>query len=164
MPAHPHVPEASDTPRSGRAGGTGTGGDEANVSREDESCVLVLDQELPRWLAANATAVLGVALGAHRLISAGPDLLDAEGSSHPGIGVRPLPILSASRDELPALRRKALESQITVIDFNDAARNSRVYDEYETRLLSEDLGYLGLALYGPRKAVKSLSGNLRSLR
>lgn len=132
--------------------------------RDDELCVLVLDDALPRWLAANTTAVLGVALGAHGLIQAGPELPDAEGVSHPGIGTRPLPVLTATREELPALRHKATESNITVIDFNDAARNSHSYDEYERNLLAEDTDYLGLALYGPRKAVKSLSGNLKSLR
>lgn len=130
----------------------------------EELCVLVLDDELPRWLAANATAVLGVALGAHGLIQAGPELPDADGHYHRGIGTIPLPVLSSPREELPALHLKAIESNITVIDFNDAARNSRSYSEYEQQLLAEPVGYLGLALFGARKSVKSVSGNLKSLR
>ncbi|MHA6799833.1 DUF2000 domain-containing protein [Salinifilum ghardaiensis] len=126
--------------------------------------MLVIDEEIPRWLAANTTAVLGVALGAHGMIQAGPELQDVDGHYHPGIGTSPLPVLGASREELPALRLKAIESNITVIDFNDAARNSRSYGEYEQRLQVGPVGYLGLALFGARKAVKSVSGNLKSLR
>lgn len=129
-----------------------------------DTCVLVVDDALPRWLTANATAVLGVAVGAHGLVTAGPALPDSEGSWHPGIGTMPLPILSAPRDDLPAVRRKALEQDIMVIDFNDAAKESRVYDEYRERLLSGASGYLGLALIGRKKAVRSITGNLRSLR
>ncbi|WP_175454946.1 DUF2000 domain-containing protein [Actinopolyspora saharensis] len=124
----------------------------------------MIDEELPRWLASNATAVLGVALGAHGLIQAGPELPDTDGHYHPGIGTTPLPVLASPREELPALRLKAINSNITVLDFNDAARNSRSYDEYEQKLLTESIGYLGLALFGARKAVKSVSGNLKSLR
>jgi hypothetical protein len=136
----------------------------SNSVMPDTLCILVVDEALPRWLAANTTAVLGVALGAHGLIQAGPELSDADGCYHPGIGTMPLPVLAATRDELPALRFKATESHISVIDFNDAARSSRSYDEYEQQLLSGSVGYLGLALFGPRKAVKSLSGNLKSFR
>ncbi|SFD85094.1 hypothetical protein SAMN04487819_10483 [Actinopolyspora alba] len=131
---------------------------------DEELCVLVLDEELPRWLAANTTAVLGVALGAHGLIRTGPELEDAAGEVHPGIGTRPLPVLGAPGAELPALRRKAIGSGVVVIDFNEAARSSRSYDEYEKNIRMDGMGYLGIALHGPRKAVKSISGNLKSLR
>ncbi|MFC4563608.1 DUF2000 domain-containing protein [Nocardiopsis mangrovi] len=128
------------------------------------ACVLIVDDALPRWLAANTAAVLGVALGAHGLIGLGPELPDADGVLHPGIGDTPLPVLASPREGLPALRAKARESGLFVVDFNDAARLSRNYGEYKERLAAGSAGYLGLALHGSRKAVRSISGNLKSLR
>ncbi len=145
------------------ASGT-TGSSRAAITEQGRRCVFVIADDLPRWLAANTAAVLGVALGAHGLIPLGPELPDAENSAHPGIGATPLPILTAAGDELPALRHKALELGIFVIDFNDAAQYSKTYDEYESRLLSGTRSYLGLALCGPKKPVLSITGNLRSLR
>ncbi|MFI7103429.1 DUF2000 domain-containing protein [Streptomyces sp. NPDC050161] len=126
-------------------------------------CVLVLDDELPRWLAANTAAVLGIALGAHGLIKAGPDLADAAGSLHPGIGTTPVPVLGSPRSALPLVRQKAMAAGVTVIDFNEAARKSKSYEEYEKHFLADPLDYLGIALHGPRKAVKSVSRSLKSL-
>lgn len=127
-------------------------------------CALVLADELPRWLAANSAAVLGVALAGHGLIPVGPDLLDMTAEKHPGIGTMPLPILTAPGDELPQLRRTAIERGIFVIDFNSAAHSSHTYDEYEKLLGDGPVNYLGLALHGARKAVTSVCGNLKSLR
>lgn len=129
-----------------------------------DRCVLIVDAELPRWLIANTTAVLGVAIGAHGRIPLGPNLRDHLDSHHPGIGMMPLPILAASAEELPSLRQKALGMDIFVIDFNTAALESHTYTEYEQRLLCGKVGYLGLALHGSAKALSSLTGNLRSLR
>jgi hypothetical protein len=127
-------------------------------------CALVIAEELPRWLAANAAAVLGVALGAHGLIPVGPDLRDEAGSLHPGIGTTPLPVLTTRAEELPALRDKALELGIFVIDFNEAAHSSATYNEYEKKLRAMHMSYLGLALCGAKKQVLSVTGNLKSLR
>jgi hypothetical protein len=130
----------------------------------DDRCILVLDDELPRWLAANATAVLGVALGGHGRIPLGPDLPDGSGDLHPGIGTVPLPILTAPAHELPALRRKALELGIFVVDFNGAAYQSKTYDQYQDLLGATELSYLGLGMHGSAKPLRSLTGNLRSLK
>lgn len=127
-------------------------------------CTLVIADDLPRWLAANAAAALGVAMGAHGLIPVGPDLRDEAGSLHPGIGTTPLPVLTARAEELPALRDKALELGLSVIDFNDAAHASATYDEYEKHMLAKPVAYLGLALCGPKKQILSVTGNLRSLQ
>ncbi len=76
----------------------------------------------------------------------------------------PLPVLTAQREELSALRTKARELGLYVIDFNDAARQSRNYDEYKEKLSGKPVGYLGLALYGKKQAIRSIAGNLKSLR
>jgi hypothetical protein len=57
-----------------------------------------------------------------------------------------------------------MELGVFVIDFNDAARDSKTYDEYEGTLAGRSVSYLGLALYGPKKQVNSVAGNLRNLR
>lgn len=129
-----------------------------------ERCALVVDEEVPRWLLANATAVLGVALGVHGRIGLGPDLPDVTGDLHAGIGAMPLPILTAPAGELPALRRKGLELGLFVVDFNEAALRSRTYDEYRVALGAIDPGYVGLGVHGQGQAVRSLTGNLRSLK
>lgn len=136
----------------------------ASITAEGRRCALVVAEELPRWLAANTAAVMGVALGAHGLIPLGPDLPDATGSLHRGIGTTPLPVLTAQAQELPALREKALELDLFVIDFSTAAHESATYDEYEESLLSKPIGYLGLAMRGPKKSILSVTGNLRTLR
>lgn len=48
-------------------------------------CVLVLDPRAPRWLAANASAVLEASVGAAGRAEPGPDLVDASGSRWAGI-------------------------------------------------------------------------------
>jgi hypothetical protein len=144
-----------------------TGGSDAAAVTERVKgirCVLVIDQDLPRWLTVNTAAVLGVALGGHGIVPMGPSLLDNGGSEHPGIGALPLPVLAAPGPELPALRQISLKSGLFVIDFNSAARDSREYPEYEQKLASAEPSYLGIAIHGSAKLVTSITGNLRSLR
>ncbi len=76
-------------------------------------CVVVVGEELPAGLAANAAGVLSVALG-HRvdgLVGAdaedAEDAEDADGVAHPGIIQVPLPILTAPREAVAAIVRAA---------------------------------------------------------
>ncbi len=130
----------------------------------DVKCVLVLADTLPVGLAVNAAGVLAVTLG-HKVPSLLPaDAVDASGAIHAGLINVPLPILVADRDTLKTLYGRALEhGDLVLVDFSDVAQHARTYDAYVTTLATtstETLTYLGLALYGPRKALNKLVGNL----
>jgi hypothetical protein len=76
----------------------------------------------------------------------------------------PIPILRASAEQLHDLRgRAAVRDGVTVHDMHQIAQQSRTYDQMSATLSGtkpEDIEYLGLALYGPRPAVDSLTGAL----
>jgi hypothetical protein len=128
-------------------------------------CVMVLANDLPTGMAVNAAGVLAVTLG-HKVPSLLPeDATDASGAVHAGLINVPLPILVADRGTIRALRERALGegADITVVGFSDVAQQARTYEAYVTTLAqtpSEQLGYIVLALYGPKKLLNKLVGNL----
>ncbi|HEV8555485.1 MAG TPA: DUF2000 domain-containing protein [Actinophytocola sp.] len=131
---------------------------------------IVVDEALPPGLAANTAAVLTLTLGRRIEGVLGPDLKDADGSTHTGITTVPIPILTASAATVKQIRNTAASddnSELLVVDFTDCAQRTKTYDDY-ARLLEaagdDDLGYLGVALYGPRKPVQRLTGSLPLLR
>jgi len=134
----------------------------------DMKCVMVVNQELDLGLIANTAAVLAVSLGAKIEGIIGEDLFDQAGTKHPGITQLPIPILKGDSNLIRELRGKLLASEaVYVVDFCDAAQQSKHYDQYRTLLNetpAERLQYLGLAAYGPTKAIKRLTGNLPLLR
>ena len=58
-----------------------------------ERCVIVIDEELPPGLAANAAAVLALTLGAIEPALVGAEFLDADEGAHPGLIPTGLPVL-----------------------------------------------------------------------
>ncbi len=130
----------------------------------DVKCVMVLADDLSAGLAVNAAGVLAVTLG-HKLPGLlPPDALDASGEAHAGLINVPLPVLVADRDTMKTLRARAAEQEgMTVVGFSDVAQHARTYEAYISALAAtpaEALGYLGLILYGPRKTLNKLIGNL----
>lgn len=100
----------------------------------------------------------------------GPDLKDADGSTHAGITTVPIPILTADAETVKQIRNKAASdenSELLVVDFTACAQRTKTYDDY-ARLLEaagdDELVYLGVALYGPRKPVQRLTGSLPLFR
>jgi hypothetical protein len=127
-------------------------------------CVMVLAGDLPAGLAVNAAGVLAVTLG-HKVPGLLPeDARDASGGVHAGLINVPLPMLVADREALKALRERAAALEgMTVVGFSDVAQHARTYETYVSTLAqmpAGSLGYLGLALYGPKKALNKLVGNL----
>jgi hypothetical protein len=133
-----------------------------------EKCVLIIDEQLPAGLAVNTGVVLAFTLGSRLAALIGPDVLDGSGQIHPGITTLPFPILKARADQIKAIRLRAGEMEsLFVVDFTDAAQTSKEYHDYTAKLAaltSEELQYLGLALYGKREAVSKLTGSLPLLR
>ena len=64
------------------------------MKQELDKCVLVIDEAMPRGLAANTAAILGITWGRLRPELVGEDVTDAAGAIHPGIIRTPVPVLS----------------------------------------------------------------------
>ena len=136
--------------------------------REDQDkCVLVLDETLPVGLAVNTAGVLALTLGREVGKVVGPDVVDGSGMQHAGIITLPIPVLKASGETLRDLRQRAEDEDLLVVDFTDAAQTSKTYEDYERKIAvisTEQLNYLGVALYGAKKPVNRLTGSLPLLR
>lgn len=132
-----------------------------------DKCVMVLDETLPVGLAVNTAGVLALTLGREVGKVVGPDVVDGSGRPHAGITTVPIPILKASGEVLRDLRRRAEDEELLIVDFTDAAQTSKTYEDYERKIAAvstEQLNYLGVALYGARKPVNRLTGSLPLLR
>ena len=130
--------------------------------------VVVIAAEAPVGVALNTAALLGVALGHHHDEVVGPDATDASGGVHLGMSAHPIPVLRAPADRLHELRdQAAARDGVTVHDMNQVAQQSRTYDQFSSTMSgtkTEDLEYFGLALYGPRPSIDSLTGALALYR
>ncbi len=132
-----------------------------------ERYVLVLDEALPPGLAANAAAVLALSIGARFPGLPGPDLVDADAAVHPGLIPMGLPVLSAPADRLGALRATAFTAGLHVIDFPTAGQQTTDYTAFAAAVAETPtaaLAYLGVALCGPSRAVRKLTGGFPLLR
>jgi hypothetical protein len=131
-------------------------------------CVVVVDESLPPGRAANATGMLALTLGATMAGLPGAALVDADGDVHPGLIPQGLLVLRAHANRLRELRAQAAASEdVGVIDFPSHCQQTTDYDEVRRRVAgipTADLRYLAILLYGPRRAVSRLTGNLALLR
>jgi len=136
-------------------------------SNETLKCVMVIDQNLSLGLKVNTAGVLAMSIGKKDASIIGPDIVDGSGETHMIINI-PLPILSTDADVINGIREKALKlGSLFVVDFTETAHREVYYEDYTEKLAvtpSEDLKYLGVALYGPKKLVNKLVGNLPLLR
>jgi hypothetical protein len=129
-------------------------------------CVLVLDPAAPRWLIANAAAVLGASAGAAGTAALGPDLIDASGARWAGIAEIVVPVLAAPPAELAALRAAAPDAGVTALAFPDLAQASPTYADYTeamARTPTPEIGVHAIALLGPGNAVRRLTRHLPAL-
>jgi hypothetical protein len=129
-------------------------------------CVLVLDPAAPRWLIANASAVLGASVGAAGRAELGPDLVDASGSHWAGIAEVVVPVLAAEAGELGELRVAAEAAGVTALAFPATAQASATYADYRAamaRTPTAEIGVHALALLGPGNAVRRLTRHLPAL-
>jgi hypothetical protein len=129
--------------------------------------VVVLREDLPPAHAANAAAVLGLAMGGRLDGSVAPDSPDASGALHAGLNPHPVPTLVASGEQLRDLHAQAADIEgAVVVGFNEVARRSRTYPDYVATLADtkpDDIDYVGLIVYGPRGPVTKLTKRLALL-
>ncbi len=130
----------------------------------NEKCVIIIDGSLTLGEIANTAAILGITLGGRISGSIGEDVYDSAGNLHTGIIKIPVPVLKASRETLKSLRLKLFDppfSELTTVDFTDLAQSCKTYDEFIGKMSSsQDLNYIGLAIFGDKKMVTKLTGNL----
>jgi hypothetical protein len=131
-------------------------------------CAIVVSEELPAGLAANAASVLSITLG-HRVDGlVGADVKDADGVAHPGIIYMPIPILNAPRDKIATIVQAAAEDdELFFVSFSALAQSCKTYDEYIDKMAATataDLDIVGVGLHGPQKRVNRLVGSLPLLR
>jgi hypothetical protein len=127
--------------------------------------VVVVDRDLPKGPAANAAAVLAMTLGVRTPELVGADFEDGAGGAHPGLMATGLPILGAPASELPALRAAPLERDLLVVDLPVAAKTTTDYGVFRDEVgRAQDLQYLGVLVSGPKRAVRSVTGQFGLLR
>ncbi|QKG84361.1 DUF2000 domain-containing protein [Kroppenstedtia pulmonis] len=135
----------------------------------ESKCVMVVDSDLPMGLIANTTAVLALTLGSKVEGIIGPEVYDADGSSHEGITTMPIPILKGDKVKIKELRDTISTDypDLLLIDFSNAAQTTKNYEDYTHKIaqfLRDDLEYLGIAIYGDKKKVNKLTGSMGLLR
>jgi hypothetical protein len=134
---------------------------EADDPNDSGRCVIVVDEALPPGRAANAAAVIALTLGKLRPELAGTDLVDKSGVAHPGLIPIGITILGTSANDLPSIRAKALSRELAVIDFPVQGQQTNDYTAFGAAVAqveTEALSYVGVGIYGPRKAVGKVVG------
>jgi hypothetical protein len=129
--------------------------------------VVVVDGGLDAGRAVNAAACVAAATGRAVDGLLGPDAIDAEGVSHPGLPWAGCTVLAATGDQLRSIRKKAVSSDgVLVVDMPVDAQLTRVYDDY-LRIVSakgsDELDYHALGLVGPRNRIDRMVGRLALL-
>lgn len=74
---------------------------------QNETCVMILDESLPRGLLANTAAIMGITLGKKLPEVVGADVTDRSGSTHLGIIEFPVPVLRGSREHIRQIRESS---------------------------------------------------------
>lgn len=127
-------------------------------------CAVVVSDELPVGLRANAASVLTMTLGHQVPGLLGPDVKDQSGIVHPGIVLIPVPVLTASPDRIREIWDQAGRSdEIVRVGFTSLAQSCRTYDEYIERMsltATEDLTFVGVGVFGRKKPVNAIVGSL----
>ncbi|NUU05839.1 DUF2000 domain-containing protein [Leifsonia sp. C5G2] len=145
--------------------------DEVDTSSPTRSArlkwVVVVDESLPAGLAANAASCTAAATAAGVGGLLGPDAVDADGSTHPGLPWAGCSVLRAPAAQLAVIRAKAAAADdVFVADMPAAAQQTRVYDEYLAAVAENEgdaLPYYAVSVVGPRNRVDRIVGRLALL-
>jgi len=126
-----------------------------------ERCVIILDEQLSPGRAANAAAVIALTIGQRHPELVGEVLIDASGEQHPGLIPIGISVLSASTDELTALRQRAVQTQEIedIVDFPVQGQQTKNYAEFINAVAQtplDALSYVGIALIGKKKTISKL--------
>lgn len=135
-----------------------------------EKAVVIVDREIPLGLLANAIAVVSFSLGQAVPELCGGEVADSSGNTYRGVIRIPLPILAAKPERMLQIRdavRDAKFEGVVSVDFTEQGQRPQTYEEYAAVMAGTqgaDIVHRAIALYGPRKQIDKLSGNLPLLR
>lgn len=131
-----------------------------------ERCVIVVDASLPPGKAANAAAVLALTLGQRHPGLVGAPLVDVDGVVYPGLIPVGISVLTASVAQLNDLHAHATAQGIDCVVFPGAGQQTTDYAGFlavVASLPSGEFAPVGLALAGPKKPVRKITGHLALL-
>jgi hypothetical protein len=139
-----------------------------DILAQENKIALVVAPNLAIGQVANRAAVLATGLAAQHPEIIGNDLVTADGMRLPGFTKVPIAVLQAKDpDSLPVLFVKAQEQECMVLVFLSRAQGLRSYADYTQSVAGsngDELDIDAFILYGPRKQVNKITGNLPMLR
>lgn len=136
------------------------------MKNENKKCVMIISKDLSAGAAANTSAVLGIAVGAKLPGIIGDGVRDRDGNLHSGTVSIPIPVLKGDSKVLNCLNdrlREPLFSDVVYAGFPDFARQCKTYGEYTEKMSAvsaSELNYIGIAIFGDKKKINKLTGNL----
>ena len=136
----------------------------------NNKCVMILDEALPLGLLANTAGILGFTMGKLLPEMVGPTVKDKSCKDHLGVIEVPIPILKANKDQVRNIREQLYLpefAEVVTVDFSDIAQSCKNYDEYISKMADADeneLNYMGIGLFGPKKIINKLTGSMPLLR
>jgi hypothetical protein len=144
-----------------------------NAGKEDplartHKIAIVMDGSMAPGMLANRAAVIATGLAARHGEIVGADIVTKDGVPLPGITKVPISVLQArNRNDIPALTDKARTLGCTVVVYLSRAQGLRSYEAYMAAiggLTADRLDIDTLLVFGPRKSVNKITGNLPMLR
>lgn len=139
----------------------------AELPKQANKLVLIIDSSLELGLIANTAAVLALSVGARHPELIGEDIQDGGGEVHIGITSIAIPVLASEEALLTTLVQKVAGTQVELVSFSKIAQSIHSYEEY-SQVLGQTSGsnirYSGIAIYGPKKMIDSLTGSLPRLK
>lgn len=134
----------------------------------EQKVVIVVSASLGIGLAANRAAILATGLAMHVPNIIGKNLKTKDGIDLLGFTQIPIPILSAKSEiSFFELAKKSQELGCKTIVFLTRAQGMRSYEEYIQSVAQTNYSELdidAIAIYGDKKSVTRVTGNLPSLR
>ena len=140
------------------------------MDADSTKCVMIIDEKFPVGVIANTAAILGISLGKRFPEAVGRDVTDKSGNVHLGIIEFPVPILKGSPELIREIRQRLYTKEfedVAAVDFSETAQGCRTYDEFVRKIAEteeENLLYLGIGLFGGKKKINKLTGNLPLLK
>ena len=139
-----------------------------DILAQNHKIALVISPDLDIGQAANRSAVLASGLAAHHPEIIGEDILTADGIRLPGFTKVPIVVLSAKDSaSINILSEKGRKLGCTVLIFLTRAQGLRSYQAYIAsvgKTPAENLDVDAFIIYGAKKAVNKVTGNLPILR
>ncbi|MEJ2639521.1 MAG: DUF2000 domain-containing protein [Desulfosarcinaceae bacterium] len=134
----------------------------------DNRIAIILSTELEAGQMANRAAVLATGLAARHPEIVGPPLATADGRTLGGITKVPMAVLAADDPaHVQRLTLKADQLGCTLMVYLARAQGLRSYEAYQRSIAQDrfdELDVDSVILYGPKKRVNKVTGNLALVR